>query len=74
MTTLYKHENNTDVAFEILKQFYIRETGKRKLHIRWWNIGKCHEPWCMYLDQKLVLTLEEFSRWNIYNDDPEDDT
>lgn len=35
---LYKHRNNTDIAFEVLKRFYIRENGAYSLKVAWWRV------------------------------------
>lgn len=65
---LRKHINNTDVAFETLKRFYVRETGVWKLKVRWWNVGKCHAPYDMHIEQKLTLTAGQMNDWKPYSE------
>jgi hypothetical protein len=36
---LYKHRNNTGVAIEVRKRFFVAETQQVKMKVRWWNIG-----------------------------------
>ena len=63
---LRKHKNNTDVAFEVLTVFYVKEKRVYKLKVRWWNIGQSHPPWCMSITQKITLTPEQWKEWEIY--------
>jgi hypothetical protein len=67
---LYRHKENSTVAFEVLKSFYVKEKKLYKVKVKWWNIGRCHEPWCMEITQKLeipVTKLTEFEFMNILN-------
>ncbi len=64
--SLRKHVNNTDVAIEILKRFYVREKDLWKLKVRWWNVGKSHEPWCMNLEQKITVKSTDLANWELY--------
>ncbi len=63
---LFKHKNNTDVAIEILKQFFVKEKKVYKLKVRWWNIGECHAPWCMHIDQRITVSLDDWKNWEHY--------
>ncbi len=63
---LRKHVNNTDVAFEVLKCFYVREKDLYKLKVCWWNVGTRHAPWCMHLEQRLELTSAQLEDWKLY--------
>lgn len=64
---LYKHKDNEDVAFEVLKKFYVKEKQQWKMTVRWWNIGKVHAPWCMGINQKITLSLEVWCKdWQYY--------
>ena len=63
---LYKHVNNTEVAFEILKQYYVKKKQLYKLHVVWWNVGCCHEPWCMQIKQKLEIKKADWQKWKLY--------
>ncbi len=40
---LYKHKNNTDVAMEVLKKFYVKEKDVVKLKIRWWRVNRAND-------------------------------
>ena len=61
-----KHKNNTDVAIEILKSFYVREKQVFKLKVQWWNIGSKHEPWCMDITQRITVSREDWKDWKPY--------
>jgi len=50
MTQLYKHVNNTDVAVEIIKKIPIPNKNYYKIKVRWWNISKLRQPYCMYIE------------------------
>ena len=70
MFCLRKHKNNTDVAMEIIKSFYVKEKDVYKLHVMWWNIGKCHKPWCMGITQKITIPRQVLTEeWDYYEAD-----
>ena len=48
---LYRHPKMTDVALQVLK--YTEEEDTHVLKVVWWNIGACHEPWCMNIVETL---------------------
>lgn len=48
---LYRHPKMTDVALQILE--YTEEEDTHVLEVVWWNIGACHEPWCMNIVETL---------------------
>lgn len=52
---LYRFKVNRDVAFEVIKAFYVPEKTLWKLKISWWNIGNCHDPWRMGVDQNIEI-------------------
>ncbi len=60
---LLYHPNTTDIAMEVIKSFYVKENKKWKIKVMWWNIGKCHQPWCMNIVERLVLTDEQYRQW-----------
>jgi hypothetical protein len=66
VTVLRKHVNNTDVAIEILKSFYVREKGLYKLKVRWWNIGRCHPPWSLGIVEKIEIPKHQMREWHAY--------
>jgi hypothetical protein len=55
MVTLYKHKNNTDVAFEIVKRFYVKEKDLYKIKVCWWNVVPSHKPYCMNIFQTIKI-------------------
>jgi hypothetical protein len=62
---LYRHRENSTIAYQILKQFYVKEKDIHKLKVMVWNIGNCHTPWCMSIVDKFELTtakLKEFEK------------
>lgn len=63
---ILKHPNNTDVAMEVLKKFYIPEKDTWKIKVMWWNIGNAHPPWCMGITQKLVMTASKLKEFKYY--------
>ena len=61
---LYRHKNNTTVAFEVLDSAYIKEKASYRLGIVWWNIGACHSPWNMGLDPEIIeIPVANVSNW-----------
>jgi hypothetical protein len=64
---LRKHKDNTTVAIEILKSFYVKEKRLMKLKVRWWNIGKCHAPWSMLLEQRIEIPIDLWRDWEHYH-------
>jgi hypothetical protein len=67
MTRMYKHINNTSVAAEILRSFYVKEKGVWKFKVMWWNIGSKHEPWSMGITQRITVTKESWDKeWKRY--------
>lgn len=64
---LYKHVNNTDVAIQIIREFRVKETGIIKMKIMWWNIGDCHKPYPMLINQKIQVHFTDWVRnWKVY--------
>lgn len=66
MTRLRKHPNSSDIAMEVLKSYYIPEKDVYKVKVIWWNIGKCHKPWSMGIEEKLELPAAKFREWRLY--------
>lgn len=60
---LYKHENCTDVAIEILKSF----NGKDfyKLKVSWWNVVNKENHYPMGVVEKLKISLEDWKKWKL---------
>ena len=63
---LLKHDDNTDVAVEILKQFYVARTQTYKFKVRWWNIVPSHPPYCMWLEQTIRVAKKDMHKWKPY--------
>ncbi len=66
MTRLRKHVANTDVAIQILKRFYVRETDTWVLKVMWWNIGLCHTPYPLAITQRLKIPAAAMADWRPY--------
>lgn len=62
---LRKHPRSADIAMEILGRKYLEDSDSWSLEIRWWNIGRCHKPWCMGVIQELTLPHEKYSEWQL---------
>lgn len=62
MIRLLKHPKSNDIAMEVLKKFYVKEKDVWKIRVRWWNIGP-HEPFCMWIEEKIQLPTEKFMEW-----------
>lgn len=56
---LYKHVNNTDVAFRALCDD--QETGE--LTVYWYDIGQCHKPRPMNIIQDIRIKAEDVNNW-----------
>ena len=70
MTTpkLYKHINNTDVAIEIIKRFYVREKDVWKFKVMWWNIVPSHPPYCIGETQRITVPAKVWdNEWEVWN-------
>ena len=64
---LFKHVNNTDVAFEIIKSFFVPEKSLYKLKVRWYNIGICHAPFDMGITQRIEIRQQDWREsWKPY--------
>lgn len=63
MFKLLKHPASSDIAMEVIKKFYVEEKDVYKLRVKWWNIGRCHAPFCMNVTQKLTLPAAKFREW-----------
>lgn len=63
---LYKHINGTDIAFQVLKKFYVKEKKLWKLKVLWWNIGRSHEPFCINVEQNIKLPRGYQKDWEPY--------
>jgi len=69
---LYKHINNTDIAFEIIKKFYVVEKELWKFKVMWWNIvgdrvpGRTKE--CMRIEQRISIPKDIWQKeWKLYD-------
>lgn len=60
---LYRHENNSTVAMEILTRFYIKERDTWSLKVAWWNIGSKHKPWPLGIQQRIRLPAAARTQW-----------
>lgn len=60
---LYKHANNTDVAFHVVRQSLMDE-DVWELTVYWWNIGQCHKPWCMDVRQTIKVKESDRANWH----------
>lgn len=58
---LYKHENNTDVAMFVIDA--VKKFSGWKLHILWYNIGKCHSPYSMNIKESVFIKNEDIQKW-----------
>lgn len=65
---LYKHVNNTDIAFRPIKTFFVTEKQLFKVKICWYNIGKCHKPWSMDIIETIEIKKEDKLNWKLYYD------
>lgn len=63
LNTLYRHANNNTVAFEILKRFYVPETGVWKLKVAWWVVSSRRVPAPMLITQKIEIPTSRVAEW-----------
>lgn len=59
-TIIYKHENNTDVAFEIIRTHY-RDAKRIKLKIFWWNI--VGNPYPLGIIENIEIKMSDWNNW-----------
>jgi hypothetical protein len=60
---LYRHINNTTVALEVEKAFFIKERAEWSLRVVWWNIGACHDPWPLGISQRIRIPAAAVRDW-----------
>lgn len=60
---LWKHVEMRDVAMDVVKAYYVKEKRIWKLRVLWWNIGACHKPWPMGVEQRLEIPEERRREW-----------
>jgi len=61
---LYKHVNNTDVALEVIKSFYVKEKSLWKLKVRWYNI--VHRPTSLGIVEKIQIPRDKWrDEWKL---------
>ena len=59
---LYKHINNKDIAFEIIKRFYIREKDVYSIKMRWYRVRGDRMLWCMGIVERHRIARDIFRR------------
>lgn len=64
--TLFKHINNTDVAAEFLKNYYIPEKKTYKIKISWWNIVNPDNIYPIGITETITISKEKINDWKIY--------
>ncbi len=60
---LYRHINNTTVAFEVVKRFYVKEKKAWSLRVVWWNVGAAHDPWPLGVSQRITIPADALADW-----------
>lgn len=55
---LLKHKAMTDVAFEVTDMRWLPSKSKLSIDVMWWNIGNCHEPYCMGVIDEISVEPE----------------
>jgi hypothetical protein len=59
---LLKHVNNTDVAIEVLKSFYIKEKQEYSLKVAWWRVSRVNPPRPMYITQRIRIPRKKLHK------------
>ena len=68
---IYKHKNNTDVAINIVKSFYVKEKQRYNLKVRWINIGS--HPWQdMNIVQRINIQNKDLLDWKLVTENSVD--
>lgn len=62
---LYRHPKMTDVALQILSKENLG-TDRQEVCVLWWNVGSCHEPWCMGIVQTITPTIQWMDELSFY--------
>jgi len=67
---LYKHKNNTDVAFELIKKFYVKQKDLYKMKVMWWRVNKANKVlYCMNIIQNIKIKRDSWrSEWEIIDE------
>jgi len=63
---LLKHENNSTVAVEILKSFYVKEKQAYKWKVRWYGISSKYPPRDLKIEQRITILKKDASKWKPY--------
>lgn len=64
---LYKHDNNTDVAFEYLGTVGTYDDSISVI-ASWWNIVKSHPPYKMNVKLQVInIKNEQLPNWKLYD-------
>ena len=57
---LYKHINNTDIAFEVLRKYYIPEKDAYSIKVRWYRVRGDYVLWCFNIVERHRIDRYKF--------------
>lgn len=62
----YKHKDNTTVAIEVLKSFYVKERSRWNVKVAWWKWSPTRGlEWPMEITQRFNITNEQRTNWKV---------
>lgn len=64
----FVHPNCTDVAIELLKSLYVKESRRPvKLKVRWWRLRRGQLAYSMNVEERLKLTKAQWMEWHHFS-------
>jgi hypothetical protein len=59
---LYKHVNNTDIAFELVKKYYIPEKDAYSIKVRWYRVRGIRVLWYFGIEERICIPRNIFRK------------
>ncbi len=65
----YRHRNNTDVAMQVVKSYWIPEKDGYKVKVYWWNIVNPSNQFKLFVHTNYeFVKREDVKNWDLYVD------
>lgn len=62
MVMLRKHVNNTDVAAEVVKCFFVAKKREYSVRFRWWNIVRPHAAFDLRVESRHRISVDDWEQ------------
>jgi hypothetical protein len=60
---LFRHKDSIELAFEVVKQFFVKESQTYSLKVRWYAVGSRHSPRDLRIVERIKLPRAAFKDW-----------